>query len=115
MKELAKECLEVHSNIMPLFKARQEKGDKIASLIRAELIKILGDDYQEINVYAEFFQECIYFLVMLEEDQLCIFPPKEDKRWHLDVGSRWDGMPMCRDKKMIKAAQSIVDKLNGKE
>ena len=115
MKELAKECLEIHGTIMPLFKARQEKGDKIASLIKDELIKILGEDYQEINVYAEFFQECIYFLVMLGEDQLFISPPKEDKRWHLDIWSRWDGKPMCKDKKMIKSTQSIAAKLNGKE
>lgn len=115
MQQLAKECLEIHDKLMPILKERQNKGDEISKLMKHDVISMLGDYYSEILVGAEFFEGCIYFIVIHEQDQLFIQPPSKSGGWFLDNSSYFDGKKMCKDKKLIEAFQSIVDKLNGKE
>ena len=44
MKELAKECLEIHEKIKQLLPVRQDKGGKLAEYIKSQLLSNLGED-----------------------------------------------------------------------
>ena len=51
MKELAKECLEIHEKIKQLSPIRQGKGDKLAADIKSQLLNVLGEDFNDIGVW----------------------------------------------------------------
>ena len=51
MKELAKECLEIHEKIKQLLPVRQDKGGKLAEYIKSQLLSNLGEDYEDIDVW----------------------------------------------------------------
>lgn len=114
MQQLAKECLEIHEKIKQLSPTRQDKGDKLAADIKSQLLNVLGEDFNDIGVWCncgDSFLEIFINVPVTEDynDYLVLRPLADGKGWVIENDKK------CRYEKLIACAQSIVDKLNGKE
>ena len=116
MQQLAKECLEIHKKIKKLLPRRQDKGDKLAEHVKSQLLNYLVGDEEDsdIDVWCNSVDDCfdIYINIPIKEyvsDHIIICYSCDDKKWGVYSGSK------CRFDEIMTRAQSIVDKLNGKE
>ena len=114
MQQLAKECLEIHEKIKQLSPIRQGKGDKLAAHIKSQLLSDLGEDYCDIDTWCNsgdsYLDICINIPVTDGvNDHVIIYYSNDDKKLVVHSNSK------CRFSEIIACAQSIVDKLNGKE
>ena len=112
MQQLAKECVDAKTEFYQAANNFNAKRETLKASIRYSLCNMVGVNARVItNLKGEMYFCAYYETLGLE----VLFDLPSDGKWRIATDHKHESKFTETDKKFIACAQSIVDKLNGKE